>query len=187
MKHDFKQAQPLYLSMFDYMTERGIDNAFVLYSYAIFAAITEEEDWTIIKDYMFRAQGAQNKQKKKMELNKSTPNRSISFSYDLAEAGFFRQAAYQQETSSYRKGICWCNYALCRMMVYKDWNGAREYFLRGVNASPHDARIVRLFKILINDVDFMGLNTAKWSVYDECRLMMNNVECFEAHKEVKQD
>jgi hypothetical protein len=41
--------------MIDFMNDRGVDNCFVLFSCAIFGAVTNEEDWDEIKDYARRA------------------------------------------------------------------------------------------------------------------------------------
>ena len=43
--HQYDRARGLYTKMMDFMNHRGVDNAFVLYSYAIFGAVTNEEDW----------------------------------------------------------------------------------------------------------------------------------------------
>ena len=43
--HDYDRARDLYGKIIDFMNHRGVDNAFVLYSYAIFGAATNEEDW----------------------------------------------------------------------------------------------------------------------------------------------
>lgn len=157
------------------MTGRGIDNSFVLYSFAIYNAITEEEDWSNIKHYAYRAQCAQDRQYTKMKSSKPTFQTKAVHSFDLAEAGFFRQAAYQQNSSSIQKGISWCNYGLCRMIAYRDWDGARECFRRGIYAAPYEGKIVSIFEILLHDKDFMGLEKNEWGVFDECRL--HEAEC----------
>lgn len=43
--HDYDKARGLYSKLVEFMNQRGVDNAFVLYSYAIFCAVTNEEDW----------------------------------------------------------------------------------------------------------------------------------------------
>lgn len=43
--HDYERARGQYSQMLDFMNHRGVDNSFVLYSYAIFGAVTNEEDW----------------------------------------------------------------------------------------------------------------------------------------------
>ena len=43
--HQYDRARDLYGKIMDYMNDRGVDNPFVLYSFAIFEAVTTEEDW----------------------------------------------------------------------------------------------------------------------------------------------
>ena len=43
--HQYDRARDLYAKIMGYMNGRGVDNPFVLYSYAIFEAVTNEEDW----------------------------------------------------------------------------------------------------------------------------------------------
>ena len=43
--HDYDRARELYAKIMNFMDDRGVDNVFVLYSYAIFGAVTNEEDW----------------------------------------------------------------------------------------------------------------------------------------------
>lgn len=43
--HNYDRCRSLYGKMMEFMTQRGVDNAFVLYSYAIFVAVNMEEDW----------------------------------------------------------------------------------------------------------------------------------------------
>jgi len=45
-----------YAKMLDFMNDRGVDNSFILYSCAIFGAVTSEEDWVVIMDYAKRAE-----------------------------------------------------------------------------------------------------------------------------------
>ena len=151
--------------MNQYMMERGIDNAFVLYSYALFCAINEEEDWTIITNYAYRAHCAHANQ------NKSKKTRMRSFHtnhhmYDLAETGFFRQAAYRQNMTPEQKGQSWCNYALCRMIVYRDWDSATDCFKKAIHESPYDKKIVKLFEILLHNESYMGLDQLAFGVFE---------------------
>ena len=83
------------------MKERGRDNAFILYGYAIYLAATREDDYTMIKEYVYRAQVAEKRHQKRNQLFKSV--------YEIADKGFFRHAAIFQQS-----GETWHNYALCR-------------------------------------------------------------------------
>ena len=78
-ENDYDKARILYQNMYNYMEDRGDDNAFVLYCNAIFLAFTGEEDWSIIKEFISRA-------------NASIKTKNNLF--DLANAGFFRQGKY---------------------------------------------------------------------------------------------
>ena len=113
IRHDNDQARLLYNSMLARMHWRGIDNAFVLYSTAIFLAATHEEDWHTIKDYAHRAQVADTS--RQMRTGKEV---SV---FELADKGFYRQAAIMDGS-----GDSWHNYALCRMIVFLDHKGARR-------------------------------------------------------------
>ena len=73
--HDYARARPLYISLMEYMTARGPDNAVVLYAFALFLAATLEEDWSVIETLFERARAADNGKHK----------------FDIAEHGFFRQ------------------------------------------------------------------------------------------------
>ena len=83
--HDYARARPLYISLMEYMTARGPDNAVVLYAFALFLAATLEEDWSVIETLFERARAADNGKHK----------------FDIAEHGFFRQV---------RTGRAQCHY-----------------------------------------------------------------------------
>eukprot|EP00956_Cyclotella_meneghiniana_P022215 scaffold41685_cov73-Cyclotella_meneghiniana.AAC.1 len=57
--HDYDKAREAYVKILRFMNERGVDNAFVLYSYAIFGAVTNEEDWYDINEYTRRGKLAE--------------------------------------------------------------------------------------------------------------------------------
>jgi len=97
----YERARKLYRFMMEFMQERGPDNAFVLYSVAIFGAVTLEEDWNYIKDWAWRA--------KKADAFVSKRQGKAATAYNLADAGFFKTKALFDQT-----GESWHNYALCR-------------------------------------------------------------------------
>ncbi len=116
---DMPLAKRLYDSCMEKMMTRGGDNAFILYSYAIFLAVTAKEDSEFLA-FMKRAQAAEDRYKKRfntqerdhdgtMHLSSRTKKSSI---YELANA-YFRQIAICEEVS-----ICWYNYALCRYVSF---------------------------------------------------------------------
>jgi len=94
--HDMDKAAVLYNECLDRMRARGGDNAFVLYSYAIFVARTNGE----YMGYVARARDAEQRYNKR-----SITNEAI---YEVANA-YYRQVAISQQSVS-----AWHNYALCR-------------------------------------------------------------------------
>ena len=153
IEHEYARARKLYRFLFEFMEERGPDNPFVLYSLAIFGAVTLEEDWTYIKDWAYRGNRADLAAGKKAGVSAT--------SYNLANSGFFKAKALFDQS-----GESWHNYALCRMLVYHDLEGARDAFIRAVVASPHDNRISKNFNMLIQDKDYYG-RTPPWDCFDE--------------------
>lgn len=146
--HNYDQARDLYTKMMDYMNHRGVDNAFVLYSSAIFGAVTNEEDWEDIKDYARRAKAADDR------MNRRRGNTDAKCSYHIATAAFYLQTIICSEHPDN-----WHNYALCQMLVQHDLTGARESFIQAMNSSPQDKRIISNFNYLLRDPDFMGDRT----------------------------
>ena len=69
------------------MEARGIDNLFILYGYAIFLAATEEDDFVSIKEYTYRANVAEKRQRKRHDHSSRSPI-SIPPIYELADVGF---------------------------------------------------------------------------------------------------
>lgn len=80
--------------------------------------------------------------------------------YELAKVGYFRYSAYNQQT-----GESWHNYAVCLMLVSHDLTGARDAFKTALNLSPQDKKIISNFNTLIQDKDFMGMES--WDAYSE--------------------
>ncbi|GMI35350.1 hypothetical protein TrCOL_g9428, partial [Triparma columacea] len=164
IEHEYVRARKLYRFLFEFMEERGPDNPFVLYSVAIFGAVTCEEDWGYIKDWAWRGN--------KADIAMGKKAGKAATSYNLANSGFFKAKALLDQS-----GESWHNYALCRMLVYKDLEGARDAFIRAVVAAPHDKRISQNFNILIQDVDYFARDPP-WDCWDE----------FQAHqREYKED
>ena len=153
IEHEYVRARKLYRFLFEFMEERGPDNPFVLYSVAIFGAVTCEEDWGYIKDWAWRGN--------KADIAMGKKAGKAATSYNLANSGFFKAKALLDQS-----GESWHNYALCRMLVYKDLEGARDAFIRAVVAAPHDKRISQNFNILIQDVDYFARDPP-WDCWDE--------------------
>ena len=114
-----------------FMENRGPDNAFVLFAYAIFLAATFEDDMNAVEELAERARAA----------NFVNPNigdmRPIRFV--LANAGYFRLATIVNQD-----GESWHNYALCRQIAFQDYEGAEEAYIKAVIAAPHDERIIKV-------------------------------------------
>lgn len=156
--HSYDEARGLYVKMIDYMTSKGVDNAFVLYSYAIFGSVTGEEDWMEIKEYTRRAKLAD--ERLQMRRRKDTTD-----ARDLLE----KRSAYHIATAAfYLQPICndhepaesWHNYALCQMLVHHDLAGAKESFIQAMSYAPRDKRIISNFNTLLQDEDYMNDNTS---------------------------
>merc|ERR1711957_163226 len=135
----------------DFMLSRGVDNAFVLYSAAIFGAVTNEEDWEEVKDYTRRAKIA-DKNMQKRRMNGPDDAKQPSTSYQIASAAFYLQSVSNEENPA----ESWHNYALCQMLVHNDLNGARESFIQAMMCEPQDRRIISNFNTLLVDEGFIG-------------------------------
>jgi len=130
MHHDYDHARHLYAQCLRFMEWRGPDNAFILYSYAIFCAVTMEDDWDNIDAYVFRANEANIQ-----SLSDLRPVR-----YNLAKVGYFRLA-----TSIRNDGESWHNYAMCLQLAFREYDEAEKAYVQAVRRSPHDERILENF------------------------------------------
>eukprot|EP00753_Platysulcus_tardus_P022280 PLAT9457.3.p1 GENE.PLAT9457.3~~PLAT9457.3.p1 ORF type:complete len:708 (-),score=409.35 PLAT9457.3:48-1898(-) len=129
MHRDFDRARPLYMSAMQHMERRGPDIPFVLYAFAIFLAVTGEEEWDVILHFVKRAQ-AKDKTRTK---------------FKLAETGFFAQAARSHPTDS----TVLLNYAVCLQLVKNDYTRAEELYLRALQLDPHNARVLENYNFLL--------------------------------------
>jgi len=155
--HDFDRARKFYVKMLDFMNNRGVDNAFILYSCAIFGAVTGEEDWLVIKDYARRAKVSDEMiQRRKNEVSEQDKS-----SYHVATWAFY----YQSISNDRNRALSLHNYALCQMLVTNDLEGARKSFIESLTLAPKDKHIVLNFNVLLQDPDFLG--DASRNAYDE--------------------
>ena len=146
------------------MNHRGVDNAFVLYSYAVFGAVTSEEDWMEIKDYARRAKLADERmqiRRSKKDDQDDRREESQKSSYHIATAAFYLQPI----CNDHEPAESWHNYALCQMLVHHDLCGARESFTQAMIRAPRDKRIVSNFNTLLQDEDYM--NDPTKTAYEE--------------------
>ena len=156
----------MYAAALERMEMRGIDNPFVLHGYAIFLAVTQEDDFMVIEDYAHRASLMERKRKERVRQDLRVNN--SSHIYNLSYIGFYRHAAFSQQT-----GDSWHNYALCRMLVFRDMPGARDAFLRALKLSPsnENQKIVNNFNILLQNSEYMGTERQQpWDAFDELRI-----------------
>ena len=133
-----------------------VDNAFVLYSFAIFSAVTGDQEWDAIKDYVRRAKLQEQRKKRSGRLAKST--------YDIASTAFYLQAVSNEGLPGGSEN--WHNYGLHQMLVQNDLPSARRCFMRALNLNPHNKTLISNFNVLLQDEDYMGLNT---TVHEEYR------------------
>jgi hypothetical protein len=131
------------------MKDRGVDNCFVLFSCAIFGAVTNEEDWDEIKDYARRAKMA-DKMLQRRRVNPDDAREQAKSAYHVATAAFYLQSICNDHAESFH------NYALCQMLVTSDLESARKSFIQAMILAPHDKRIISNFNTLLQDGDFMG-------------------------------
>jgi tetratricopeptide (TPR) repeat protein len=150
--HDYEKARSLYSKMMSYM-EMRVDNAFVLYSYAIFAAVSGEEDWDEIKDYVRRASRADDIRRRRG---------GGTGEYDIASCAFHLEAVSNDGDSS---GDSWHNLALCQMLVHQDLSGARRSFLRALQQSPNNKTLSLNYNVLLQDDAYLNLSHAVQEEY----------------------
>ena len=128
--HQYDKARPLYERAVEFMYQRGPDNAFVLYSYAIFLATVQEEDFDTIMELVRRARVADRN----------------GDAFKLAELGFYKTAAVMNPLDAQAQ----CNYAIALQFAYRpDYNNAELYYLRAVCADPRDEKIVENFNKML--------------------------------------
>jgi tetratricopeptide (TPR) repeat protein len=131
IKHDYTRARPLYLSLVEYMNQRGPDNAIVLYSFALFLAATLEEDFGVIEVLLERARAADSRRVK----------------FDLAEHGFFRQALIINPKDAHSM----FNWALVLQFMHDSYDEAEQFYMRALDAAPHDRRIVENYNYMLQN------------------------------------
>ncbi len=128
---DYDRARIMYAKMLEYMVDRGPDNAFVLYAYAIFATATREADFDDVMDMVHRARECEPKQG--------------THCFDLASKGFFRQAMVFNPKSAQAHS----NYAIVMQFVHQDYAQAEQYYLRACTLDPYDHAITANFNDML--------------------------------------
>jgi ankyrin repeat protein len=120
--HEYSRARILYSKALEYMLNRGPDNAFILFAYAIFVSSTREEDDLSIVDYVRRA--------------RLRPNYLKQF--ELAEKGFYRMAAIWHPEDP----LCQHLYALCLQWAVQDYEKAEEFYIRAMELTKGRDKII---------------------------------------------
>ncbi|KAL7448049.1 hypothetical protein ACHAWC_000311 [Mediolabrus comicus] len=136
--------------MMNYM-EMRVDNAFVLYSYAIFAAVSGEEDWDEIKDYVNRARRAEDIRRRRCG------NKLTAGEYDIASCAFHLEAV-SNDGDTCSGGESCHNLALCQMLVHQDYKSARMSFLRALKQSKNNKTLSSNYNVLLQDEAYLNLS-----------------------------
>ena len=132
------------------MANLGPDIPFLLYAYAIFALVTHDEDYVEVRALIERAKVAEVQRMIYVRATRGEAERDIltNFSYgkvfDLASIGFFRYAAVQ-----HMNGLGWEMYALCRFLVYNDFNGSFDAFINAFRYEPENVATRENFDIML--------------------------------------
>lgn len=155
-KHAYDRVRPIAQRCINEMETRGPDNAFILYTYAIFLTAAAEEDWVVIRSLVARARLADKK----------------STAYNAAFEGFFRQARASQRSDP----TALFHFGIASMLVKRDYGAAEESFLMALEnmsmqTNLHE-RIISTFDFMISELQGKGAETSaaeKWRVHAERR------------------
>ena len=133
IEHKYDKARPLFERAIEFMYQRGPDNAFVLYAYAIFLATVQEEDFDTIMELVRRARAADR----------------TGTAFHLAELGFYKTTAVMNPNDAQAQ----CNYAIALQFAHRpDYNNAELYYIRAVEADPYDKKIVENFNLMLTNL-----------------------------------
>jgi ankyrin repeat protein len=160
---DLTRARRAFVEALRRMQWRGPDIPFVLYSYSIFALVARDEDYHDVMLLLTRARQAELELDaiKRTKLGGSetalvkTAEGDFRYgkSYDLANTGFFRHMAVQSHNS-----FGWQAYAVCRFLVYRDFNSSFDAFMDAFRFAPDDKHLMECFNIMMTH--FHGKNKA---------------------------
>ena len=139
---NYDHARLLYARALEMMQYRGPDNAVILFSYAIFLAVTQEEDWETINFYLERAHVAN-------AVGKPGRNGRANKKYNLAKVGYYRLKTVT--ASKKERGPAWHNYALCLQLAFRDYPGATDAFVQGVLATPKEEKLLDNFNYFLDN------------------------------------
>ncbi|CAM9603324.1 unnamed protein product, partial [Discosporangium mesarthrocarpum] len=146
IRKDYQRARTLYAEAIRTMEARGPDTQLLLYAFAVFCFVTQEDDISSILALVERANVAQSGNSRGLQiLREGTHRRRNPKRFALAEAGFFRFAAHNIGDAE-----SWHNYAACRHLVYGDFHGASDCYLRAIQLNPKDTKIQLNLQTLID-------------------------------------
>ncbi|CAM9584654.1 unnamed protein product [Laminaria digitata] len=147
IEKDYERARLLYGKAIRAMEARGPDVQLLLFAFAVFCLITGEENMTKIISTVERAIAAPSTAdpgpRPWPPVTFASKRRPKAFA--LAEAGFFRFAAYRMND-----GESWHNYAACRQLVYGDFRGATECYLKAIEIDPKNSKAQANYQILLD-------------------------------------
>lgn len=150
---DLARARRAFVESLRRMQWRGPDLPFVLYSYSIFALVARDEGYQDVMLLLTRARLAEEeldliKRKKLGLIDDTAKSKSGEFrhgkSYDLANTGFFRHMAVQSHNS-----FGWEAYAVCRFLVYRDFNSSFDAFMEAFRFAPDDTTLMDNFNTMM--------------------------------------
>ncbi|CAM9103917.1 unnamed protein product [Ectocarpus sp. 13 AM-2016] len=147
---DYNRSRILYTTALAAMEQRGPDVQLLLFAFAIFCFVTREEDFVSILATVERAIEAGAARDDADGIGRRWPPESYTSKrnpkrFALAEAGFFRFAAYNINDAE-----SWHNYAACRQLAYGDYAGASEYYLKAIEKNPKDPKLQANYQTLMD-------------------------------------
>ncbi|CAM9682445.1 unnamed protein product [Scytosiphon promiscuus] len=153
IEKDYNRARILYTTALAAMEERGPDMPLLLLAFAIFCLVTGEEDMISIMATVERAIAAEAAENQDGTINvpdsrwppESYASRRNPKSFALAEAGFFRFAAYKINDAE-----SWHNYAACRQLAYGDYDVASDCYLKAIERDPRDSHLQANYQTLMD-------------------------------------
>jgi hypothetical protein len=152
---DIPRARRVFIECLRRMQWTGPDIAFVLYSYSIFSMVTCDETYIdIIHRLLPRARQAEFEQvqilrTKHLSSSSATAPATVKEIrygkiFDLANVGFFKYAA-----SLHKNAAGWHAYAVCRWLIYQDFNGSFDGFMSAFHYNKDSIEIKESFDLMM--------------------------------------
>lgn len=152
VSHEIERARGLFVEALRRMDENGPDEAFILYSYAIFGFVTHDLDYIDVLALMFRARKAEEVREENFRISRGELEpQAISEGafihgniFTIADIGFFGHQATKQYNS-----FAAHNFAACRFLVYNDFIGSFNSFLEGFKCNAKDMKMKSNFDVMM--------------------------------------